>query len=116
MRVFAPRGPPAVRREVVSAPPCTLLAALGLVASPAPLRTQQQSSTLLGHVIDRQSGSAIVGATVIILGWSLEAGTDSTGCFRYTGLRPGSYMLQGRAVGYTVTNWVVRMGDAEEQH
>src|SRR2546423_15403365 len=109
MRCVASRRPPAVRREVVSALSCTLRAALGLVASPAPLRTQQQSSTLLGHVIDRQSGSGIVGATVVILGWSLEAGTDSTGRFSYTGLRPGSYMLQGRAVGYTVPNWVVRM-------
>ena len=116
MPVFASRRLPAVRREVVSAVSCTLLAALGLAASPAPLRTQQQSSTLLGHLIDRQSGSAIVGATVVILGWSLEAGTDSAGGFRYSGLRPGSYMLQARAVGYTVTNWVVRVGEAEEQH
>src|SRR5439155_145586 len=64
----------------------------------------------------RESGTAIVGATIVILGWSLEAGSDSAGRFTYEGLRPGSYMLQARAVGYTVTNWVVKVGEAEEQH
>src|SRR6266571_5349094 len=108
---------PVHRRDVFPATGSVLLVTLGLAASPTPLPAQQPASAILvGHLIDRQSGTAIVGASVVILGWSLEAGSDSAGRFTYTGLRPGSYMLQARAVGYTVTNWVVKVGEAEEQH
>ena len=108
---------PVLRRDVVPAIGSILLVTLGLVASPIPLPAQQQTTAILiGQLIDRHSGTAIVGASVVILGWSLEAGSDSAGRFTYTGLRPGSYMLQARAVGYTVTNWVVKVGEAEEQH
>jgi len=108
---------PVSLRDIFPAICSTLLVTLGLATGPVPLPAQEQATTILvGHLIDRQSGTAIVGARVVILGWSLEAGSDSTGRFTYSGLRPGSYMLQARAVGYTVTNWVVKVGDAEEQH
>ena len=108
---------PVPLRDVVPAIGNALLVTLGLAASPAPLPAQQPAPAILvGHLVDRQSGTAIVGASVVILGWSLEAGSDSAGRFTYIGLRPGSYMLQARAVGYTVANWVVRIGEAEEQH
>ncbi len=108
---------PVHRRDVFPAIGSRLLVTIGLAASPPPLLAQQPvSAILVGHLIDRQSGTAIVGARLVILGWSLEAGSDSAGRFTYTGLYPGSYMLQARAVGYTVTNWVVKVSDAEEQH
>jgi len=108
---------PVHRRDVFPATGSVLLVTIGLAASPPPLLPQQPvSAILVGHLIDRQSGTAIVGARLVILGWSMEAGSDSSGRFTYTGLRPGSYMLQARAVGYTVTNWVVKVGEAEEQH
>ncbi len=108
---------PVHRRDVFPAIGSLLLVTIGLAASPPPLLAQQPvSAILVGHLIDRQSGTAIVGARLVILGWSMEAGSDSSGRFTYTGLRPGSYMLQARAVGYTVTNWVVKVGEAEEQH
>jgi len=108
---------PVHRRDVFPAIGSLLLVTFGLAASPSRLLAQEPvNAILVGHLIDRQSGTAIVGASVVILGWSLEAGSDSGGRFTYTGLRPGSYMLQARAVGYTVTNWVVRVGEAEEQH
>jgi len=108
---------PVHRRDVFPAIGSLLLVTVGLAASPPLLPAQQPvNAILVGHLIDRHSGTAIVGASVVILGWSLEAGSDSAGRFTYTGLRPGSYMLQARAVGYTVTNWVVKVGEAEEQH
>lgn len=117
MPLFAARMLPALGRQLFPAISNTLLVTFGLAAAPAPLPAQQQpTGMLVGHLVDRQSGTAIVGATIVILGWSLEAGSDSAGRFTYEGLRPGSYMLQARAVGYTITNWVVKVGEAEEQH
>ena len=117
MPPFAARMLPAFGRPVFPAISSTLLVTLALVAPPAPLPAQQQTTgMLIGHLVDRQSGTAIGGATIVILGWSLEVGSDSAGGFTYEGLRPGSYLLQARAVGYTVSNWVVRVGAAEEQH
>src|SRR5213078_5133031 len=108
---------PVHRRDVFPAIGSLLLVTVVLAASSPPLPAQQPvNAILVGHLIDRHSGTAIVGATIVILGWSLEAGSDSAGHFTYEGLRPGSYMLQARAVGYTVTNWVVKLGEAEEQH
>ena len=106
-----------LRRDVLPAIGSILLVTLGLVAPPVQLPAQQQSTAILvGQLVDRHTGTAIVGATVVIVGWSLEAGSDSAGRFTYAGLHPGSYMLQARAVGYTVANWVVRVSEAEEQH
>ena len=117
MPLFAARMLPALGRQLFPAISNTLLVTFGLAAAPAPLPAEQQpTGMLVGHLVDRQSGTAIAGASLIILGWSLEAGSDSFGRFTYTGLRPGNYMLQARAVGYTVTNWVVKLGEAEEQH
>jgi carboxypeptidase family protein/TonB-dependent receptor-like protein len=114
----SPRAVPL--RGAVPAISVTLLLTLVLVASPVPSRGQGTPAPapgiLVGHLVDKVNGGAIPGAQLVILGWELATGSDSGGGFRYEGLSPGSYMLQARAVGYTVAIWIVRVGEAEEQH
>lgn len=48
----------------------------------------------------------MIGAAVVLY-------SDSTGQFRRTGLRPGSYLLQVRAIGYAPTDWTLDLAASE---
>jgi hypothetical protein len=67
-------------------------------------------ATLRGRVLDSETGSAVVGATVNI-GRGAAYTTDSLGIFEVTGLTRGDKKLAIIAIGYAVGDYVVPVGD-----
>ena len=57
-------------------------------------------SKVIGYVVDRNTGEAIVGAKVKIEGENQEAYTDFDGQFEFTNLRPGTYTIICNMVTY----------------
>ncbi len=72
---------------------------------------RQQTGTVIGSVTDSATGAPMRGATVSVLGtpWRGVAGGDG----RYTipGLRPGTYGVQVRSLGYAPLNRRVTVPD-----
>jgi len=59
------------------------------------------SSSISGHVRDRDSGSPISGVTVLALGSSSSGTTDASGAYAITDLAPGSYTLLPSKEGWS---------------
>ena len=72
-----------------------------------------RSAGITGRIVDLQSGTPIRDARIALLGTAVRAATDSTGHFAVESLRSGTYVLQARAIGYTVTSWVIPVQDGE---
>jgi Carboxypeptidase regulatory-like domain len=66
-----------------------------------------------GQVVDLASRAPVGGASVAFLGTRHQTATDSGGRFSQGGLGSGTYLLQVRAIGYSATSWVLRLGDGE---
>ena len=56
---------------------------------------------LAGRVTDRQTGEAIVGATVLVKGTSLGASTDIDGYYFIINVPPGNFEITINCIGYT---------------
>jgi outer membrane receptor protein involved in Fe transport len=56
-----------------------------------------------GKVVDSQTGEAIVGASVIVVGTSLGAATDLDGNYAIINVPPGTYSVRASAVGFSNT-------------
>ncbi len=57
-----------------------------------------------GKVTDHESGEALVGATIQVVGTSFGATTDVNGVFSILNLNPGTYVLKASYIGYqTIT-------------
>ena len=69
--------------------------------------------SISGQVIDQASRTPVGGASVAFLGTKHQIATDSGGHFSQGGLGSGTYLLQVRAIGYSATSWVLRLGDGE---
>lgn len=72
-----------------------------------------KTGSLKGAVIDSQTGAAIVSASIIILGTTRGAVSDSVGQFRLSDLPVGSYTVAVSCVGYeslTKTDIIIRAG------
>lgn len=72
-----------------------------------------QYGKITGKVIDRETGEALVGANVLIVGTSMGAATNADGIYTILNVIPGDYSLRSSYVGYqqvTMTNIVVRTG------
>jgi hypothetical protein len=67
----------------------------------------------MGRLVDRESRAPIGGARIALLGQPDSVASDSAGRFTARGLLSGSYVLQARAIGYTVASWVVEVRDSE---
>jgi hypothetical protein len=78
---------------------------------------QLANATIAGRVIDHTSRAPIPGARVFLLGTPHRTGSDVTGRFTQDSLASGTYLLQVRAVGYSIGTWVVRLegGDVVDQ-
>ena len=90
-----------------------LLAIGGGSAATAPglARTQgpPAMAAISGRVIDRITRLPITGAHVLLLGTAHDTASDSVGRFSHPALTSGTYLLQIRAVGYSMTTWVLRL-------
>lgn len=60
-----------------------------------------QAGRITGTVTDARDGEPIIGAQVIIQGTTLGTTTDFDGNFRILNVRPGTYTLEFRYIGYT---------------
>jgi hypothetical protein len=58
---------------------------------------------LEGYVRDGGTGEPLPGASVTLVGTQFGATTDANGFYRLTNLKPGSYDVRGRFIGYTST-------------
>ncbi len=59
-----------------------------------------QSGKISGRVIDRETGDALPGANVIIVGTTLGAATDVNGDFVILSVPTGAYAVKGAFIGY----------------
>jgi len=59
-----------------------------------------------GTLRDRNSRQPLAGASVSVLGTGLSLRTDTAGNFRGSGIKPGLYVLQVRALGYDPGSWM----------
>lgn len=84
---------------------------------PTPGRTSAQTGQarggIVGHVTDQVTHAPIGLARVVLLGTRHETSSDSTGSFAHHDLKPGTYLLQVRALGYSVTTSPVEVSDGE---
>ncbi len=69
--------------------------------------------SLKGTVLDIETGSPIVGASVLVVGTDRGAATDNSGIFRIASLPVGSYSVRVNSIGYdptTRTDVIIRAG------
>ncbi len=90
---------------------CTFRAALGLVLLPGMLMAQSGKGTLVGRVTDN-AGAVLQGAQIELGPQASSAVSISIGEFTVAGLKPGSYKLTVKYVGFEplTTNAVVSAG------
>jgi carboxypeptidase family protein/TonB-dependent receptor-like protein len=86
-----------------------LAPANALRAAQAPLPTRANHAVIAGRIIDQASRAPITGARVLLLGTSRDTASDSAGRFAQADLVPGTYLLQVRAIGYSMTTWVLHL-------
>jgi hypothetical protein len=91
-------------------PRIACVAALVLIASHAPRAASAQEATFSGRVVSAESGEAIPQARVVLRGGGGRAASvDSAGRFSLSGLRPGEYRVEVRALGYELLDAQVRL-------
>ena len=73
-----------------------------LAISISPLPVQGQQGTINGRVADAETGEAVSGAAVEVLGQAGTQGTNASGRFTFT-LAPGTYSLVVSLIGYERT-------------
>jgi hypothetical protein len=77
-----------------------LLFACALVGAPAAAQSPAPATAVDGRVVDAQTGLALPGASVSVVGRPATTTTDSTGTFHVLGLAPGMYTLRVTHAGY----------------
>lgn len=81
----------------IPAPSSRLLCAtaLALMAwAPSAYGQNQASGTVQGKVLEKATGEPVIGATVVLIGTSLAALTESDGTYLITDVPPGAYQVQ----------------------
>jgi carboxypeptidase family protein/TonB-dependent receptor-like protein len=88
-----------------------------LLVFPTPRRTAAQSGRgkggIVGHVTDQATHAPIGLARAVLLGTRHDTASDSVGRFVHQDLSPGTYLLQVRALGYSVTTSPVQVKGGE---
>src|SRR6266702_3775855 len=86
----------------------SLILALSVAAM---LRTGagQGTAGIAGKLLDRSSHQPGEGAAIALLGTPISLRSSVTGQFAGTGLRPGTYVLQARALGYAPASRVIEL-------
>jgi carboxypeptidase family protein len=83
-----------------------------LVAAAQPAEAQG-TAVLSGQLLDRASGTPVVGASVILLGSSVVLRSDTSGRFTRADLRPGTYVVQVRSLGYSPVSRIIDLQDGQ---
>ncbi len=96
------------------------LAALGLLAvegraQEAPASgAEAESFALVGHIVDAESGRALVGAWVGLTGTEWGSLTNDEGRFRIPDMTAGQLALRVDLLGYETLDWIGSIADADE--
>ncbi len=98
------------RRSGYAALGCLLC--IGILSFPA--EAQQRTASIVGHVVDRQTGAPVQGAHVRLTWTGRSAIADSAGRFELKDLAPGMGLLQARAIGYRIGSWAVTLDAGAE--
>lgn len=102
------------RRPLRAAAPFLALLLVALGTRPA---AAQATGSILGRVLDAQSGEPIVGADVQLVGLPFRATTVAEGRFALAAVPPGEHTLRVQRLGYRtleLTGVVVRTGHATD--
>ena len=66
----------------------------------SPILIFSQTGKIVGKVLDKESGEALIGANVLIEGTNLGAATDVSGDFVILNIPPGSYTVTAKYIGF----------------
>ncbi len=67
------------------------------------------TSNIVGYVKDAQTGDALPGANVLLVGTSLGASTDINGKYTVQNVPPGSYTIRATYIGYKPLEVTIRV-------
>jgi hypothetical protein len=79
--------------------------------SPGRSAAQRPTASIVGQVVERQTGAPVEGALVRLTWTGRAARTDSAGRFELGNLMPGAGLLQARAVGHRLGSWAVLLAE-----
>ena len=96
-----------IRQLLGSAAAILLLA--GVVAEPL----QAQQGTVAGQVTDKSNQQPVAGASVLIIGTSLQARTSREGRYTITKVPGGRYNMQVRLIGYATATQPVTVAGGQ---
>jgi TonB-linked SusC/RagA family outer membrane protein len=96
-----------IRQLLGSAAAIVLLA--GVFAEPV----QAQQGTVAGQVTDKSNQQPVAGASVLIVGTSLQGRTSREGRYTVTNVPVGRYTVQVRLIGYATTTQPVTVAGGE---
>lgn len=71
-----------------------------LLVSVTPLLNAGTTGKIAGQVVDKKTGSALPGATVVVVGTNLGAAADVNGNYFILNVPPGVYSVRASVVGY----------------
>ena len=80
-----------------------------LTLVPHPPALADSSSAVVGTLVDAENSRAVPYGTVILVGTEYARFADADGQFRLTGLRPGTYTLRARQIGYSPHDTALRI-------
>lgn len=69
-----------------------------------------QNGSIVGNVNDAESGDPLVSASVLVVGTTLGAATDSDGNYVITNVPPGTYTVRATFLGYASITRTVTVG------
>ena len=95
-----------------------MLALLLLLSSGIQLAAQHSEATgsIVGTVVDASTHEALPNVQVIIKGTTIGTTTDANGAFSLPRLRPGTYTLEARLVGYAAESSRVAIEAGHSRH
>jgi TonB-dependent receptor len=73
-----------------------------------------QTSSIKGVITDSKTGEKLVGANIHFAGTELGASTDANGAYTITNIRPGSYKITVKYIGYTLYEKQITLAPNQE--
>lgn len=73
----------------------------------------QGTAGITGRLLDRASRQPLEGAAINVLGTPVSLRSSPSGEFTRADLRPGTYVMQVRALGYAPGSWVIELVEKE---
>ena len=94
------------------------LGLLGYLVAAPHVRAQATQATqatagISGRLVDHASRQPLEGAAISVLGTPVSLRSSPNGQFTHAGLKPGTYVMQVRALGYAPGSWVIELAERE---